>query len=90
MRPLRAGLALAATVALFYVLCTLIWLVAPGPFVSFMNSLFHGVDFGRLVRTSAFDPAGFCVVLIVLSAWAFLGGAFFGWLYRRLAPEPTR
>lgn len=29
---LSTGIALAVTVALFYALCTLIWVLAPGPF----------------------------------------------------------
>ncbi len=31
MAPLRTGFALAITVAIFYALCTVAWLVAPGP-----------------------------------------------------------
>ena len=36
MTPLRTGIALAITVGLFYALCTLIWALGPGPFLSFM------------------------------------------------------
>jgi len=50
MNPLRTGIALAVTVALFYVLCALTWALAPGPFMGFMNSLFHGMDFSSMVR----------------------------------------
>lgn len=42
--PLRTGIAFALTVGLFYSLCTVVWVAAPGPSVSFMNSLFHGMD----------------------------------------------
>jgi hypothetical protein len=38
MTPIRTGVALAVTVWLFYVLCALIWVLAPGQFLSFMNN----------------------------------------------------
>ena len=81
---LRTGAALAVTVAVFYSLCTLAWLAAPGPFLGFMNSLFHGMDFTPLVRPGGFAWGGFFEALLVLSLWAFLAGTFFGWLRRLL------
>lgn len=81
---LRTGVALAVTVAVFYILCTLTWLVAPGPFLSFMNSLFHGMDFTSLVHPGGFVWAGFFEALLVMSLWAFLAGIFFGWLRQLL------
>lgn len=83
-RPLRTGLAFAATVALFYALCTLAWAAAPGLFMDFMNNLFHGLDFSSLLKRSAFSVVGFIEALMVLAVWAFLAGTFFGWLHRRL------
>lgn len=80
MTPLRTGLALAATVGLFYALCTLVWVLAPGPFLEFMNSLFHGMDFSGMVQPRGFSTARFVAALVVLSGWAFLAGSFFGWL----------
>ena len=81
---LQTGVALAVTVALFYALCTLVWLVAPGPFLGFMNSLFHGIDFSPLLRPAPLSWPGFIESLVVLSIWALLAGSFFGWLRRRL------
>lgn len=81
---LRTGVALAATVAVFYILCTLAWLAAPGPFLGFMNSLFHGIDFTSLVQAGGFAWGGFFEALLVLSVWAFLAGTFFGWLRQLL------
>ena len=81
---LRIGVALAATVAVFYALCALIWLAAPGVFLNFMNGLFHGMDFSALVRPAPFSWAGFLEALVVMSVWAFLAGSFFGWLRQRL------
>ncbi|SFC25479.1 hypothetical protein SAMN05216344_11282 [Polaromonas sp. OV174] len=86
MTPLRTGLALAITVGLFYALCTLAWTLAPGPFLGFMNSLFHGMDFSPMVQQQPFLWAGFLTALLVLSIWAFLAGVFFAWLLNRLMP----
>jgi hypothetical protein len=81
---LRTGAALAVTVAVFYALCALVWLVAPGPFLGFMNGLFHGIDFASLVRPAPFSWGGFIQALVVMSVWAFLAGSFFAWLRQRL------
>lgn len=83
-RALRTGVALAATVATFYALCALAWLVAPAAFMDFMTGLFHGIDFRPLVRAAPFSWAGFLEALAVMSGWAFLAGSFFGWLRERL------
>jgi len=82
---LSTGIALSVTVAAFYALCTLVWLAAPGPFLGFMNSLFHGMDFTSLLTAAPFSWSGFVEALLVMSIWAFLAGAFFGWLRLRLA-----
>ncbi len=84
MTPLRTGLALAITVGLFYALCALVWALAPGPFLGFMNNLFHGMDFSGMVRPRPFAWSGFLTALLVLSTWALLAGAFFAWLSNRL------
>ena len=82
--PLRTGSALAITVGLFYALCTVVWILAPGPFLGFMNNLFHGMDFSSMVQPRPFAWTGFLAALLVLSGWALLAGIFFGWLFNRL------
>jgi hypothetical protein len=84
MTPLRTGIALAVTVGLFYALCALAWALAPGPFLGFMNNLFHGMDFSGMVRPRPFAWQGFLAALLVLSTWALLAGVFFAWLLNRL------
>ena len=84
MAPLRTGLTLAITVGLFYALCTLVWLLAPGPFLGFMNNLFHGMDFTSLIQPRPFALMGFLTAAIALSVWALLAGTFFAWLHIRL------
>ena len=83
-RPLRTGIALSVTVAVFYALCTLVWLVAPEPFLGFINNLFHGSDFTPLLKVTTFSWGSFAQALLVMAVWAFLAGAFFGWLRQRL------
>lgn len=84
MAPLRTGFALAITVGVFYALCALTWAVAPGPFLGFMNSLFHGMDFSSMVQSRSFAWQGFLSALLVLCAWALFAGTFFAWLLKRL------
>lgn len=84
MSPLRTGIALAITTGVFYALCALVWALAPGPFLSFMNNLFHGMDFTSMVQSRPFAWSGFLAALLVLSTWALLAGAFFAWLLNRL------
>ena len=85
MTPLRTGLALAATVGGFYVLCTLAWTLAPNTFLGLMNNLFHGMDFTAMVSRQPFAFPGFLAALFVLTTWALLAGMFFSWLHNRLA-----
>ena len=85
MTPLPTGLALAITVGPFYALCALVWALAPGPFLGFMNSLFHGMDFSTMVQPRPFAWRGSLTALVVLSIWAFFASAFFAWLSNRLA-----
>ncbi len=83
---LRTGIALAITVGVFYALCALVWALAPGPFLGFLNNLFHGIDFSSMVKPQPFAWAKFLTVLLVLSVWALLAGVLFAWLLNR----PTR
>ena len=82
--PLRTGLALAITVGVFYALCALVWTLAPGPFLSFMNSLFHGMDFSSMVQPRPFAWPRFLTARLVLSTWALIAGVFFAGLLNRL------
>lgn len=84
-RPVSTGIALAVTVGVFYALCALAWVLAPGPFLGFINSLFHGMDFSAMVQPRPLSWSGFVVALLLLSGWALLAGTFFAWLRNRLA-----
>ena len=84
MTAFRTGLALAITVGVFYALCALVWVVAPGPFLSLMNSLFHGMDFSSMVQPRPFAWRGFLSALLVLCLWALFAGTIFAGLLKRL------
>jgi hypothetical protein len=75
---------LAVTIGVSYALCALVWVLAPGPFLSFMNSLFHGIDFSSMVQPRPFEWREFLTALLVLCAWALFAGSFFAWLHNRL------
>ena len=76
--PVRFGAALAITVSLGYAACTLVFALFPDAAASFMNALFHGLDFRRLQAAGPlFSFGGFAYALIALVAWVFALGTLF-------------
>ena len=85
---IATGVALAITVGIGYAACALAFRAAPDAAMTFMNALFHGLDFRRLQSGSApFDFSSFSYALVVAVAWAFVFGALFGWIVNRLRPS---
>lgn len=84
MTPIRAGTTLAITVAVFYSACALIWTLAPQASLTWMNSLFHGLDFTTMMRPRAFTWGGFLYAIVVLAISGLALGAFYNWLASRL------
>ena len=79
--PFKLGAAFATTVAIGYALCTLAFYLWPESAATFMNALFHGLDFRKLQSGSQlFSFGSFGYGLVVLTAWAFMLGTIFGWL----------
>ena len=78
-RPVGTGIALAIAVGVFYALCTLAWLSAPGAFVNVMDNVFHGTYVGSMVRPRPFAWSVFPVALVVLSGWPLVAGTIFVW-----------
>jgi L-cystine uptake protein TcyP (sodium:dicarboxylate symporter family) len=85
MKPLQTGVALAITVSIFYSMCTLVMVLAPESFMTFMNSLFHGIDFTSIKRAPTFSWAGYFYALSVMTIWALAMGAFFAWVFNGLS-----
>lgn len=78
MNPWAIGAALGVTATLAYAVCALIFVLFPESSVSFLNSLFHGLDFRKLQPAgSEFSMGGFGVVALAMALWGFLVGALF-------------
>ncbi|WP_256657381.1 DUF5676 family membrane protein [Pseudomonas sp. 2FE] len=69
--PWNTGLALALTLtlAISYTLCALLYALWPAQGIAFLNALFHGLDFGRLLTPQAYSATTFLGPLLVLSVW---------------------
>lgn len=86
-RAIPTGVALALTVGIGYAACALVFRAAPDAAMTFMNALFHGLDFRKLQSGPApFDFSSFSFALFVAVAWAFVLGVVFGWIVDRLRP----
>ena len=86
-RAIPTGVALALTVGIGYAACALVFRTAPDAAMTFMNALFHGLDFRKLQSGPApFDFSSFSFALFVAVAWAFVLGVVFGWIVDRLRP----
>jgi len=86
-RAISSGVALAITVGIGYTACALAFRAAPDAAMTFMNALFHGLDFRKLQGGPAlFDFGSFFFALFVAVVWAFLFGTVFGWIVDRLRP----
>jgi hypothetical protein len=82
------GAAFAATAGIAYGLCTVAFWLWPDAAASFMNALFHGLDFRRLqAGTTLFSFGSFLYAAVVLMAWAFAFGSLFGWFRERLSGD---
>lgn len=87
--PWKLGVTFAATVAIGYALCTLVFAIWPESAANFMNALFHGLDFRKLQSGgSLFSFGSFGYALVVLAAWAFVLGVLFAWISSVLTSKP--
>jgi len=78
-RPIALGCALALTIAIMYTVCAALWVILQEPALDFVNALFHGLDFRKLLAPGrGFGVGTFVYPLVVLSAWGFITGALFG------------
>ena len=84
---ISTGVALAITVGIGYTACAIVFRAAPDAAMTFMNALFHGLDFRKLqVGPTPFEFGSFSFALFVTVVWAFVFGALFGWIVERLRP----
>ena len=85
----KTGVAFAVTVGIGYSLCTVAFWIWPEAAATFMNALFHGLDFRKLQSGPAlFSFGSFFHALVVMVAWAFGLGAIFAWIQGWIAEQP--
>ena len=82
--PWRTGVTLAATVAIMYTVCALIYALMPERTIDFLNALFHGLDFRKLGAPMPFTFLMFVYPLVVFVVWGFAVGALYAWLRQAL------
>ena len=77
----RSGIALAITVGIGYAACAVAFWQWPEAAMSFMNDLFHGLDFRKLQSGPVlFSFGSFLYALVVMMVWGLALGAMYGWL----------
>ena len=80
--PSRTGISFALTVGIGYTACTAVFWLWPEAAATFMNGLFHGLDFRKLQTGPVlFEFGSFLYALAVMVGWALLLGTIFGWLH---------
>jgi small-conductance mechanosensitive channel len=90
VNPILTGTALAVTVAVGYTACAIAFWAWPDAAATFMNALFHGLDFRKLQSGPAlFSFGSFLFALAVAVVWAFVLGTVYGWCLRRFGGEPN-
>ena len=84
MNPWKTGVTLAVTFAIAYTVCAVVYALAPERGIDFLNALFHGLDFRKLVTAGPFTFLMFAYPLFVFVVWGFLIGALYAWLHNLL------
>ena len=85
LRPVIVGTALAATVAIAYTLCAAAWAISNEAALDFLNALFHGLDFRKLLLPHReYGLWLFLYPLLVLPVWAFFVGALYAVIHNLL------
>ncbi len=84
----HTGTALAVTVGAGYSACAVVFWLWPEAAVTFMNGLFHGLDFRKLQGgPTLFSFGAFLYALIGMMAWAFAMGSLYVWLRSRFGSK---
>ena len=81
--PIRVGTSLAVAVAVGYTACSAVFWLWPETAVTFMNALFHGLDFRKLQGATSFAFGSFIYAVSVMTLWAFVLGTAYSWLKTR-------
>ena len=84
MHPWKTGAALALTLAITYMVCAALYALWPERGVDFLNALFHGLNFHKLVTPEPFTFVMFIYPFVVFVIWGFAVGTLFAWLHNIL------
>lgn len=88
IEPKRAGIALASVSGIASIACAALNFIAPQFAVSFLGTIFHGIDISKIAATSSFGSAILGTVIVIILGYAF--GWLFGWIYNKLETDKTR
>ena len=89
LNPWRAGGAMALTVAVISLVCTLAVFFFPDGMVNFVNAWVHGLDLTVLKSDKPWTLGGLAYGLFGVSLTGFLSGALFAVCYNLVGKCPT-
>ena len=76
LNPRKTALSLALVFGIFYVVCAVLFAIAPSATLGLFNSLFHGIDINQIAKDSiSFGETAIGFVITVIFA------LIVGWLY---------
>ncbi len=78
LNPQRTALALTATVAIGWSLCSIVFAIFPGFAVSLAQAIFHGT---LAPSAPQMTFGSFLVGLVVLCVLSYIAGVVFAWSY---------
>ena len=83
LNPRKTALSLAFVFGIFYVVCAVLFAVAPSATLGLFNSLFHGIDINQIAKDSiSFGETAVGFVVTVVFAW--IVGWVFAAFYNKL------
>ena len=88
LNPWRAGSAMALTVAVISLVCTLAVFFFPDGMVNFVNAWVHGLDLTVLKSDKPWTLGGLAYGLFGVSLTGFLSGALFAGCYNPVGECP--
>jgi len=90
LTPVRTGAAFALTIAILYLACFLLTLVAPGVVLAIFATWVHGLNLEPLTTHPPPIEIGRALLgLLLICGYAFLAGTVYGAVRQWLAPRPA-
>lgn len=88
LTPIRTGLAFALTIAVLYLACLLLMLLAPGVVLTIFSTWVHGLNLEPLTTNPPQIDLGRALLgLVLISGYAFIAGTVYGFVRRWLTPR---